>query len=170
MNLLLKTSAFISTLLAAAIFGFFYAWVSSTMWGLDQIDSEVAIQAMQGMNASVRNAIFGLIFFGTAPALLLTAGIAVSMKLKKLAVIFVCSGLVYLFGGAVLTFTINVPMNEQLALVQMPLSPEEAQSIWQNYSKEWQFWNQTRTVFSGLAFLIATYGIYTLGNATKPRG
>lgn len=168
MTLLLKISAFKSTLLAAAIFGFFYAWVSSTMWGLDQIDSEVAIQAMQGMNASVRNAIFGLIFFGTAPALFLTAGIAASMKLKKLAVIFACSGLVYLFGGAVLTFMINVPMNEQLALVQVPLSPEDAQSIWQNYSKEWQFWNQTRTVFSGLAFLIAAYGIYTLGKTIKP--
>lgn len=163
MILLLKISTFISTLLAAAIFGFFFAWVSSTMWGLDQIDSEVAIQAMQGMNASVKNAIFGIVFFGTAPALLLTAGIAASMKLKKLAVIFTCSGVIYLFGGAVLTFMVNVPMNEQLALVQLPLSPEEAKTIWQNYSKEWQFWNQTRTVFSGLAFLAAAYGIYTLG-------
>jgi uncharacterized membrane protein len=170
MTLLLKISAFISTLLAAAIFGFFYAWVSSTMWGLDQIDSEVAIQAMQGMNASVRNVIFGLIFFGTAPALLLTAGITASMKLKKLAVIFTCSGVIYLLGGAILTFMINVPMNEQLALVQLPLSPEEAQSIWQNYSKEWQFWNQTRTVFSGLAFLIAAYGIYTLGKTKTAQG
>lgn len=166
MTILLRTSAFISTLLAAAIFGFFYAWVSSTMWGLDQIDSEVAIQAMQGMNASVRNTIFGLIFFGTAPALLLTAGIAASLKLKKHAAIFTCSGLVYLFGGAVLTFMINVPMNEQLALVKLPLSSEEAKTIWQNYSKKWQFWNQTRTVFSGLAFLIAAYGIYTLGKTT----
>ncbi len=166
MTVWLKTSAFISTLFAAAIFGFFYAWVSSTMWGLDQIDSEVAILAMQGMNASVRNAIFGLIFFGTAPALFLTAAIAASMRLKKLAVIFTCSGLIYLFGGAVLTFMINVPMNEQLALVQLPLSPQEAKTIWQSYSKEWQFWNQTRTVFSGLAFLAAACGIYTLGKTT----
>lgn len=166
MTKLLKTSAFTATLFTAAIFGFFYAWISSTMWGLDQIDSEVAIQAMQGMNASVRNAIFGIVFFGTAPALLLTAGIAASMKLKKLAAIFVCSGVIYLFGGAVLTFMINVPMNEQLALVKLPLSPDETQIIWQNYSKEWQFWNQTRTVFSGLAFLAAAYGIYTLGKTT----
>ena len=44
--------------LSAAIFGFFYAWVCSTMWGLDQTDPVVAITAMQAMNASVRNAVF----------------------------------------------------------------------------------------------------------------
>ena len=36
-----------SVLFAGAIFGFFYAWVCSTMWGLDQANSSVAIQAMQ---------------------------------------------------------------------------------------------------------------------------
>lgn len=169
MKPLLKTTAFTSTLLSAAIFGFFYAWVSSTMWGLDQIDPETSIAAMQGMNASVRNAVFGLIFFGTAPALLITSAIAASLKLKKLALIFALSGMIYLFGGAVLTFTINVPMNEQLALVKLPLASEEALKIWQDYSSEWQFWNQTRTVFSGLACLIAFYGLYVLGqiNARK---
>lgn len=54
-----------SLLLAAAIFGFFYAWVCSTMWGLDAADPAIAIQAMQAMNASVRNAVFFPAFFLT---------------------------------------------------------------------------------------------------------
>lgn len=162
----LKISAFMSTLLSAAIFGFFYAWVSSTMWGLDQIDPQTAISAMQGMNASVRNPVFGTIFFGTAPALLLTSLLAWRVKHQKLMYIFGAAGLLYLFGGAVLTFAINVPMNEQLALVTLPLDDNIAQNIWLDYSVEWQVWNQTRTVLSGFAFLIASFGIYKMGQQT----
>lgn len=162
----LKISAFMSTLLSAAIFGFFYAWVSSTMWGLDQIDPQTAISAMQGMNASVRNPVFGTIFFGTAPALLLTSLLAWRVKHQNLMYIFGAAGLLYLFGGAVLTFAINVPMNEQLALVTLPLDDNIAQNIWQDYSVDWQVWNQTRTILSGFAFLIASFGIYKMGQQT----
>ena len=63
----------LSLTLSAAIFGFFYAWVCSTMWGLDAADPRVAIGAMQAMNASVRNAVFAPIFFGTPFALAATA-------------------------------------------------------------------------------------------------
>ena len=62
-----------SLLLAAAIFGFFYAWVCSTMWGLDAAAPEIAIKAMQAMNASVRNAVFFPAFFLTPIVLALTA-------------------------------------------------------------------------------------------------
>ncbi|TIP78494.1 MAG: hypothetical protein E5X60_39655, partial [Mesorhizobium sp.] len=58
---------------SGAIFGFFYAWVCSTMWGLDQTDPRVAIEAMQAMNASVRNAVFFPAFFLTPVVLGLTA-------------------------------------------------------------------------------------------------
>ena len=57
--------AFAGLLLAGGIFGFFYAWICSTMWGLDAADPRVAIAAMQAMNASVRNAVFAPAFFGT---------------------------------------------------------------------------------------------------------
>lgn len=58
-----------------AIFGFFYAWVCSTMWGLDAIDPRVAIEAMKGMNASVRNAVFFPAFFLT-PLVMAAAALA----------------------------------------------------------------------------------------------
>ena len=45
MSLLLGMSL-ASVLFAGAIFGFFYAWVCSTMWGLDAADPRVAIAAL----------------------------------------------------------------------------------------------------------------------------
>lgn len=70
----LKISAMISLslLMCAAIFGFFYAWVCSTMWGLDTADPRIAIAAMQAMNGSVRNAVFAPAFFGTPLVLAIT--------------------------------------------------------------------------------------------------
>ena len=55
---LLKPLAALALLHSGAIFGFFYAWICSTMWGLDAADPNVAISAMQAMNASVRNLVF----------------------------------------------------------------------------------------------------------------
>jgi hypothetical protein len=62
---LLVALSIASIVFCGAIFGFFYAWVCSTMWGLDQADPRVAIAAMKAMNASVRNAVFFPAFFLT---------------------------------------------------------------------------------------------------------
>ena len=43
MRILLYFMVLRSLLLGGAIFGFFYAWVCSTMWGLDAADPFVAI-------------------------------------------------------------------------------------------------------------------------------
>ncbi|MGH1467084.1 MAG: DUF1772 domain-containing protein [Cognatishimia sp.] len=147
-----------SMLLSAAIFGFFYAWVCSTMWGLDKADPRIAIQAMQAMNASVRNATFAPAFFGTPFVLGLTGFVLWRQGVGKSAVFFGSGALVYFFGGMVLTMVVNVPMNEALAVVVLSDDPATAQQIWQDYSPTWQFWNQVRTVNSGLSFLLATLG------------
>lgn len=159
MPILLPVFAGLSLLLSGAIFGFFYAWVCSTMWGLDQIAPEVAIAAMQGMNASVRNAVFAPAFFGTPFVLLITA--ALSRRHRLAALSFGLGGLVYLFGGLILTVSVNVPMNEALALVD-PSSPDAAQ-VWRSYSETWQVWNIARTVVSGVTLMCAGLGIWALG-------
>jgi hypothetical protein len=65
-----------SLLLCGAIFGYFYAWICPTPWGLDQIDPNTAITAMQAMNASVRNVVYVLVFFATPVVLLASALLA----------------------------------------------------------------------------------------------
>ncbi|WBU54247.1 DUF1772 domain-containing protein [Paracoccus sp. SCSIO 75233] len=152
---------FLSLLLSAAVFGFFYAWVCSTMWGLDAADPRVAIAAMQAMNASVRNAVFFPAFFLTPVAL---GGVAVLLyrTQRHPAIAFAAAAIVYLIGGFILTATVNVPMNQELALIAVPDDIDAAATIWRDYSQPWQVWNQTRTIASGLAFLLAAYGTFLL--------
>ena len=162
MRLTILLLVLLSLLLGAAIFGFFYAWVCSTMWGLDAADPRVAIQAMQAMNASVRNGVFAPAFFGTPVFLFATAGVLWFQTFQKSAALFALSGLVYFCFGLILTMAVNVPMNEALATVTAPNELAVASQIWQDYSPTWQFWNQVRTVASGLSFLIAVVGVMHL--------
>jgi uncharacterized membrane protein len=159
-------AAFLALLLSGGIFGFFYAWVCSTMWGLDAADPRVAIEAMQAMNASVRNAVFAPTFFGTPLVLLITAALAFWAGIRRAAAVFALGGLIYFFGGMLLTMAVNVPMNEALALVQIPEDIAAANTIWQDYSAEWQFYNQVRTVVSGVTLLLTGYGLWLLGRST----
>jgi uncharacterized membrane protein len=158
-----------SMLLSAAIFGFFYAWVCSTMWGLDTADPRIAIEAMQAMNASVRNGVFAPAFFGTPFVLAATSFVLWRQDIRKSATLFGGSALVYLCGGLVLTMVVNVPMNEALAIVIIPDDLFSARQTWHDYSATWQFWNQVRTVASGASFLIATLGVLHLSFGEAPR-
>jgi uncharacterized membrane protein len=158
--------AFLSLLFCAAIFGFFYAWVCSTMWGLDATDPRTAIAAMQAMNASVRNAVFFPVFFLTPLVLITTAGLARGQRLRKSSVGFAAAAAVYFTGGLVATMAVNVPMNEALAVVLIPQSAEDARQIWLDYSGPWQVWNIIRALASGIALMLTGYAILNLKSET----
>ncbi len=159
MNTLTKATALTATLFVGAIFGFFYAYVCSAMWGLDVVDPRVAIPAMQGINNVVRNAAFFPAFFLT-PVLLLAAGLLFRGQGDGgPAAWFVAAALAYFFGGLVLTAAVNVPMNNALGELSVPENLEEARAIWEAYSPRWQLYNLLRTVASGVALLLAAIGL-----------
>lgn len=163
------TLIFSSLLLSAAIFGFFFAWVCSTMWGLDAADPRVAIGSMQAMNASVRNAVFAPAFFGTPFVLALTATALRRAQFRKGSTFFALSAVVYFAFGLVLTMAVNVPMNEALAAVPVPQDINQAHNIWSNYSPRWQLWNQIRAAASGISFLLAVAGVLALAQDQSNR-
>lgn len=159
--MLVRIIAVIATLFIGLIAGFFYAWICSTMWGLDATKPDVAITAMNAMNASVRNGVFFPIFFLT-PALLLIAAIVTWKNTKASSTLFAFAAMVYVFGGIVPTAMVNVPINEALASMVIPAKLEDASAVWRAYSERWQFWNILRTVFSILAFVLAMVGLMKL--------
>ena len=166
MNGLLRGMALISLLLSGAIFGFFYAWVCSTMWGLDRLEPGTAIAAMQAMNASVRNGVFAPAFFGTPFVLLATALGGWRAREGLSAGLFGLAGVISLFGGVVLTMAVNVPMNEALAQVALPLPDGLAEQVWAEYSPDWQLWNTIRTVATGIVLLLVGVALMRLPRST----
>ncbi len=163
MRPLTLVTACLSVLLSAAIFGFFYAWVCSTMWGLDAADPRVAIATMQAMNGSVRNIVFAPAFFGTPVALAASALLLLRDRHRRAARAFGAAGAVYFCLAFMVTAIVNVPMNEALASIQIPDATDAARQIWRDYSQPWQVWNLVRTISSGTALLIALAGLLQLG-------
>ncbi len=155
-------TAWVGVLFAGAIFGFFYAWVCSTMWGLDEADPRVAIAAMQAMNGSVRNATFFPAFFLTPVVLAVAAALCARERRRLSAGLLAAAAVVYLLGGLVLTMALNVPMNEELAQVVVPSDLGAARVIWEDYSGTWQVYNQLRTVLSGVALGLAAAALVAL--------
>ena len=159
----LNLFAVVSIVLIAAIFGFFFAWVCSTLWGLDSLSAVVAIEAMNEMNASVRNAVFAPAFFGTPIGLSFVAAIAFVNSERSAGRFFATAALVYLLGAFLPTVTVSVPMNQGLAQVSLSQPIEQLEVIWQDYSTRWQFWNLFRTLASGIALIISLIGFKRLG-------
>ena len=162
MRRLILPMSMLSLLSIGAIFGFFYAWVCSTMWGLDATDPGIAIAAMQAMNASVRNPVFFPAFFLTPVLLAATSILVLRFNRKRSAILFALGAALYLAGAFFVTAMVNVPMNEALADVIVPIESGDASSIWQSYSESWQFWNTVRMLASGLALLVTGLAVFFL--------
>lgn len=160
---LARPAALAALLHSGAIFGFFYAWVCSTMWGLDATDPRVAIQAMQAMNASVRNPVFAPAFFGTP----VVAGVAAFLAWRgdhgRSATLLAAAAALYIVGAFVPTALVNVPMNLALAATDIPATREAAADVWSAYSSRWQVWNLVRTFASGGSLLLVGLAFLQFG-------
>lgn len=162
-----RLGGYASVVLGGAIFGIFYGWVCTVMWGLDDTDPRVAIEAMQAMNASVRNAMFFPVFFLTPVVMGLTAIGARLGGRRRAALLFGAGAVAYFLGAFLLTATANVPMNQELADTAVPQSLDEARRIWDDYSGTWQLYNAIRTFFSGVSLVLATAGLVALGRSNQ---
>lgn len=153
----------VALLLTGAIAGFFYAYSSSVMRGLDAAEPAVAIAAMQGINAQVRNAVFAPAFFGAPVACLLAAASLAWSGARRPALFMALAALVYLAGALYPTFAVNVAMNDTLAAATIPSDPAAARALWAEYSERWTTWNHLRAGFSFVSLLLVGTAIYLTG-------
>jgi uncharacterized membrane protein len=139
----------VATLTTGLISGFFYAYACSVTLGLALLPDDQYVDAMQAINATVRNGVFAFSFFGAVLALLLALMLHAPRLRTRRFMLIALATMLYIGGGFMVTFLVNVPMNEELARVgDAALAQLRAE-----YEGPWNFWNGVRTVFSSLAFL-----------------
>jgi uncharacterized membrane protein len=142
----------LATLTTGLISGFFYAYACSVTLGLALLPDEQYIEAMQAINATVRNGLFAFSFFGAVLALLLALAVHLPRLRSRRFVLIALAAVLYIGGGFMGTFLVNVSMNEELARVG-EAAPAALAQIRAEYEGPWNFWNGVRTVFSSLALL-----------------
>lgn len=153
-----RSLGFVTAMLLALMAGFFYSFSVTVMPGLDRAAPDVAIIAMQQINAAVRNPVFFVTFFLTPVFAGASAVLAWRSGLRGRSLWFALAAVIYLGFALIPTVLINVPMNEALALVAGPQpgqDPVARQALWAAYSADWTFWNTGRTVTTLLALLAA---------------
>ncbi|MGB3683536.1 MAG: anthrone oxygenase family protein [Rubrobacteraceae bacterium] len=142
----------LAVLTTGLISGFFYAYACSVTLGLALLPDEQYIEAMQAINATVRNGLFAFSFFGAVLTLLLALTLHSRQPRSRRFVILALATVLYIGGGFMVTFLANVPMNEELARVG-EAAPTTLAQVRAEYERPWNFWNGVRTFFSSLAFL-----------------
>ncbi len=148
-RLLTLTLAILTT---GLISGFFYAYACSVTLGLGLLPDDQYVEAMQAINATVRNGVFAFSFFGAVLFLLLALAVHAPRPRSRRFVLIALALVLYVGGGFMVTFLVNVPMNEDLARVG-DASPAVLAQVRAEYEGPWNFWNGVRTLFSSLAFL-----------------
>jgi uncharacterized membrane protein len=141
-----------ATLTTGLIAGFFYAYACSVTLGLGLLPNDQYVEAMQAINATVRNGVFAFSFFGAVLFLLLALAVHAPRPRSRRFLLIALAAVLYIGGGFMVTFLVNVPMNEELARVR-EVDPAALSQIRAEYEGPWNFWNGMRTVFSSLAFL-----------------
>ena len=142
----------LAVLATGLISGFFYAYACSVTLGLALLPDEQYVEAMQAINATVRNAVFAFSFFGAVLFLLLALAVHLPRLRSRRFLLLAIAAVLYIGGGFMVTFLVNVPMNEELARVG-EAAPAALSRARVEYEGPWNFWNGVRTLFSSLAFL-----------------
>lgn len=148
---------------AASMAGSFFVFSAGVMPGLDAARPAAAIETMQSINRRIQNPVFIAVFLlppvlsAAAGALLLAAGEGAA------AALFLAAGGVYLVGGLVPSFAVNIPMNDALDRTAVPADAPDAADAWSRYSGRWTAWNTVRAVASWASLLAMSLGLYLWG-------
>ena len=132
-----------STVAVGLMAGFFYAYACSVMVGLDRVDDRTFVVTMQWINATVRNAAFAPAFFGSLVLTIAAAVVAVVSSHSARGWIVAAA---VLYAAAVLvTLTLNVPLNEQLAAAGPADQISDLAAVRAAFEGPWIRWNLLRT-------------------------
>ena len=152
----------IATLLVGLSAGFFFTYEASVTLALGEVGDVTYVETFQAVNETVRNPAFGIVFFGSIPAIVLAIVLTwtdASPRRRALLIVALASYLV----GIVVTGTGNVPLNDQLA-ASTSLTAEIAAQARREFEADWNRLNLLRSLAIGVSFVaLVAAGTFTPG-------
>jgi uncharacterized membrane protein len=154
MELIRGVTLVVATMAMGLIAGLFYAYACSAMPGLRGTDDRTFIDVMQRINIAIQNGWFILSFFG---ALVLTSLAAVLHVLggDRAALLPVVAALVLYVVTLVITYRVNIPLNNELESAGQPDRIADPAAVRERFEMTWVRWNIARAVLctAALGFL-----------------
>lgn len=149
-----------ATVLCGLMAGFFFAYSASVVIALQTMTAEGYTNVMQPINANVRNAVFGVVFFGAvATPALATVLVLFQQDWKvRYGQLFIAGFIIYLIGTFLVTVTIHIPMNEYIATWSASSPPSD----WATVRARWALWNHVRTSAAIISLVLYLSALMTL--------
>jgi uncharacterized membrane protein len=149
----LMAAAFLCSLVA----GFLFAFAVVVMPGIRSLDDGAFIRAFQVIDRIIQNnqPVFVLVWAGSVLAVTAAGVMAIWTSIGVDRLLTVTAALVYLLGVQVPTFTINVPLNNQLQRVDVAAMTKTArQRARETFEARWNRWNVIRTALAGFVSVL----------------
>jgi uncharacterized membrane protein len=145
-----------ATLATGLMAGLYFAFSCAVMPGLARTDDRTFVAAMQWINVRILNGCFALAFGG---AFVLTAvALVLHLPADGRAVLpWVVVALVLYVGTLLVTFRVNVPLNDALVAAGDPSAMADVASVREGFEPRWVRWNAVRTVLA-VGALVALAG------------
>jgi uncharacterized membrane protein len=135
--------------------GLFAAYSYAVMPGLGRAGDRTFVEAMQQTNAAILNGWFGICFGGAV----VFAAVAVVLHRGRPGLGWIVAGLVLYVAVLVVTFAVNVPLNDALAAA----GNADPAGVRARFEGTWVRWNVVRAVLSTGAFGCLTWALATAG-------
>ncbi|MDX3541057.1 DUF1772 domain-containing protein [Streptomyces sp. MB09-01] len=156
----------VSTILMGLMAGLFFAFDVSVMPGLAAGDERTYVTAMQNFNAAIDgNGLFGMAF---VLALLASAASAIVefRKGRRTVAIWVGAATVAYFLVLMITFSVNIPLNNELADAGDAAKLTDF-SIVDKFKSTWVSTNIVRTLLCTAALTALSRALVLYGRATR---
>jgi len=160
MIITLKTLVlYVAILLTGLSAGLFYAWAVSVIPGTQRISDTAYLESMQAINRAILNPAFFIAFFGPILALGWSTFQYYPAKLPFWLLLLALAA--YLIGTFGVTFFGNVPLNDQLDLLDLAtLDSAEAKEFRQSYEQKWNRFHLLRTISSVISFGLVLLAVF----------
>ena len=156
-----------ATLVTGLAAGFFYTYEASVVRGLAEVSDPTYVETFQAINDTIRNPIFGFVFFGALPALVVAAAVNWKPSSPLRRGLLVAAPLLYLC-CMLITVTGNVPLNDDLAAVGIVVDDSAATGARAAFEDDWNDLNRLRTLaaagsFAAVASVLVVPGARSVG-------
>lgn len=146
-----------ATLLCSLVAGFLFAFAIIVMPGIKTLNDREFIRAFQAIDGVIQNnqPLFVAVWMGSIVTSVAAAGLGFGQLDGAQRLLLISAPLVYILGVQLSTFTINVPLNNQLQTLNVDVMDETALKVARmDFEPWWNLWNLVRTPFASLASIL----------------
>ncbi|MBJ8345955.1 DUF1772 domain-containing protein [Antrihabitans sp. YC2-6] len=165
MNTLRTIALLLATLTSGLLAGLYYGYANSVMPALGQADNKTMIDVMQKINVAIINPVFMLSFLG-APVITIGAAAMFLGKDMRSVLGWVVAAAVLNIAGTVVTFALNIPLNDQLDAAGDPNQITDLAGVRGDFFDAWVRWNIVRLLLHTAAFGALAWSLILLGRRT----